>query len=366
MVQVAGRFAATSLVTGLALAAGLVAVSPAGRGEAAVAAGRHGTDVRVGTFNVVGVNGDDKASGPRKVWRDRRSVVIGEILAQRLDVVGLQEVNQSLIYGDRLVDDRRNQYLDLLHGLNKAGGRYAVTSIYPYNCYRPFTDYKCRYRNRAASGDNRIFYNIAKFSLVSRGAYLYPHQLANKSARRLAWAVLRSRATGHDLLFTTTHLDPYSKTVRVRQWRDMIHKINAIKGHRPVIVTGDFNSTKYDPWAASMLPAMVRNGYGDALGQHYRTNPGQLRPVSTRHAWVNSYGAWRRKVGGYVADAREETDGDPGTSARTGNGLDWIFASNSLPVREYEVVTHMNEADDQVEGTIPSDHNMVRATITVP
>jgi endonuclease/exonuclease/phosphatase family metal-dependent hydrolase len=320
-----------------------------------------GADVRVGSYNVLGVNTDSKHRGEHKVWKVRRTAVIGQILSRDLDVVGLQEANQSTIYRRHLVDGI-TQYLDLRNGLNRAGGHYALTSVNAYNCYRPMSTYKCHYRYRAAAGDNRILYNTDTLSLVSQGAYRYPHQLRGSTKRFLAWSVLRVKATGHDFLFTTTHLDPYSKSVRAAQWRDMIAKVNRLKGSRPVIATGDFNSTKYSAWAGSLLPAMVRNGYGDALGQHYRTNPTGLRAQSTRHVWFNSFNGFRRNVASYGYAQDRNVTHDP----RTGNGVDWIFASNSLPVKEFEVVANMDDSTLRQTGTIPSDHHMLRATITLP
>lgn len=316
-------------------------------------------DVRVGTFNIVTVSAD-QTSGERRPWRERRGTVIGQILGQGLDVVGLQEANQSSIYGSRLVDDLRNQYLDLRNGLNRAGGAYQVTSVYPYNCVNAFSSRNCRYRNRAATGDNRILYNTRTMLLVHKGAYKYPHQVAGKNARYLAWAVLQVRATGQQMLFTTTHLDPYSQSVRVEQWHDMIGKVNALKAALPVVLTGDFNTTKYSPWAQSLMPAMVANGYGDALGQRYQTNPTALRPQSTHRVWINSFDGFRRDVRTYCY-----WDDRFSSHPRTGNGVDWIFASNNLTVRDFEVVSNLDESTGQVVGTIPSDHQMLRATISL-
>lgn len=346
-----------------AAAVGVLSAMAAGTVSTGAPAGAEvsGTDVRVGTFNIVGVNVDSTASGERRVWRARRGTIIGQVLAQHLDVVGLQEANQSTIYRSQLVGGA-TQYLDLRNGLNRAGGHYQVTSVYPYNCYRPNSSLKCQYRNRAASGDNRILYNTDTMSLVYKGAYRYPHQFSGKNARYLAWAVLRVKATGHEMLFTTTHLDPYSRTVRVAQWRDMIAKVNSLKASRPVVVTGDFNSTKYSSWARDLLPAMVSNGYGDALGQRFATNPIGLRAGSTRRAWVNSFNGFRRNVAGFGYEEDRYVVSNP----RTGNGVDWIFASNSLRVKEFEVVANVDESTLQLIGTIPSDHNMLRATIALP
>ena len=343
-------------VTAAICAMGAIVAAAVSTGAPAIA--RTSTDLRVGTFNIVTVSADPGASGDRHVWKDRRGTIISQILGQGLDVVGIQEANQSTLYKSRLVGGS-TQYLDLRNGLNAAGGHYALTSTASYNCVRAWSSNKCHYRNRAASGDNRILYNHDKLALIYKGAYRYPHQVKGKTARYLAWTVLRDRATGKEFLFTTTHLDPYSIPVRIQQWRDMIAKLHKLQGSRPVIATGDFNTSKYSPYASTMLPAMQSAGFGDTLGQRYRTNPTALRAQSTRHAWVNSFNGFRRSVGGYGDDRSASTP-------RTGNGIDWIFATNSLPVREFEVVAAVDEGSMQLTGTIPSDHNMMRATITLP
>ena len=345
------------LVTAGTALLSLVVTGLAGLTVTAAPAQAASADVRVGTFNIVTVSAD-AASGDRRPWRERRGVVIGQILGQGLDVVGLQEANQSTIYGSRLVDDKRNQYLDLRNGLNKAGGAYQVSSVYPYNCVKAYSSRNCRYRNRAASGDNRILYNTRTLMLLHKGSYKYPHQVAGKNTRYLAWGVFQVKATGQQMLFTTTHLDPYSPAVRVQQWRDMIRKVNAIKGSRPVVVTGDFNTTKYSTYARTLLPAMVSNGYGDALGQRFETNPAALRPQTTHRVWINSFNKFRRDVRTYGY-----WDDRGSSRPRTGNGVDWIFASNNLAVRDFEVVSNVDESSGQVVGTIPSDHQLLRATI---
>ena len=51
---------------------------------------------------------------------------------------------------------------------------------------------------------------------------------------------------------------------------------------------------------------------------------------------------------------------------KTGNNIDYIFASNALVVKEWKMVLDFDPTTLQVRGIIPSDHNMVRATITIP
>jgi len=343
--------AGTALLSLVAAGLTTLGLAPASPATAATA-----NDVRVGTFNIVTVSADGNASGERKVWRERRGTVISQILREGLDVVGVQEANQSSIYGSRLVDDKRNQYLDLRAGLNRQGAAYQVSSVYPYNCYKAWSSRNCHYRNRAASGDNRILYNTRTMLLLHKGAYKYPHQVRNSTARYLGWAVFRVRATGHEMLFVTTHLDPYSKSVRVAQWHDLISKVNGLAHGRPVVVTGDLNTTKYSDWAGGAMSAMHQSGYDDVFNQRYRTNPSPIAAESTTHAFVNSFNGWRRDVTRYSYW---------NDRAKTGNGVDWIW-TRGVRVSHAEVVADLDERTGQIVGTIPSDHHMVEAGLTVP
>ena len=51
---------------------------------------------------------------------------------------------------------------------------------------------------------------------------------------------------------------------------------------------------------------------------------------------------------------------------KAGNNIDWIFASDTLRVDEWKVVINWDPATMLLRGTFPSDHNMVRATLTLP
>ena len=51
---------------------------------------------------------------------------------------------------------------------------------------------------------------------------------------------------------------------------------------------------------------------------------------------------------------------------KLGKNLDWVFASNELAVPEWKVVARHDRQRLRLKGVIPSDHFMVRATITLP
>ena len=315
------------------------------------------SDIRVGSFNVMTVTGDT-TDGNRLPWAKRRATVVNEILGEKVDVIGVQEVNQSYSHPEWLVDGG-TQFLDLRNGLNSAGGSYALTNAYSYNCVNPKSSYKCVYQNRGASGGDRIYYNTSKLELVSQGAYEYrAHSTMRHS---LGYAVLRVKATGKKFFFVNTHLDPPDRYVRMAQWKELIAKVNALHGSLPVVTVGDFNTQKFDagdPHLCDMVSAMRTNGYGDVLNQTCATNP-VVNPRAKRsiNGWINSLNRYNRDL---------KTYSYYNNHAKTGNNIDWIFASNNLPVKEWKMVVDYDPATLKVTGTIPSDHNMVRATITLP
>jgi endonuclease/exonuclease/phosphatase family metal-dependent hydrolase len=309
-------------------------------------------DLRVGSYNIQSVS-LDKTLGEQRPWRDRRAGVIADILGEDVDVVGIQEGNQSYSFASRLVDGR-SQILDLRNGLNNAGGSYALTNTNAFNCVNPDSSYQCQYKYQGASGGDHILYNTETLTLVSHGSFKYATQQAVSPLERyLAYAVFQINSTGKRFLFTSTHLDADRGT----EWKEVVSKVNSLKGTLPVINVGDYNTQKYDPIAAEMLPAFKAAGYGDVLNQEYRQNPIRTpRALKSVNGWIYSFNHDYRDVHLFACD---RTD-------KTGNNIDLIFATNSLVVKEWKVVVDYDPTTMQVLGTLPSDHNMVRATITVP
>ncbi|GAA1909760.1 endonuclease/exonuclease/phosphatase family protein [Nocardioides marmoribigeumensis] len=332
------------------LVAGLVVVAPSTPAEA-----RGSMNIRVGTFNVLTVS-MDTTDGNRRPWRDRRGTIIRQVLDERLDVLGAQEINQGKYFRARLVDGI-TQMTDLRNGLNKAGGTYALTNTAGFNCVDPSTNYKCTYRYRAASGDNRILYNTSKLRLVRQGTYKYRNQ-GSTFTSYLPWATFRTRATGYEFTFASTHLTTTSDSLRRAQWSELIKKMTYLRDHyaRPVMVVGDFNAQKFSKIAEIYLPAMRRAGFGDVTGQQaYESRITRPRAQRRINGFINSWNRMDRNVKNYsYYDDR----------TRMGNTIDYIFASNALAVPEYKLCLNYG-SDLQVNGVMPSDHNMLRATITL-
>jgi endonuclease/exonuclease/phosphatase family metal-dependent hydrolase len=344
-------------LTGLGSAAALLAclVAPSVTAPAAATGHVAPGDVVVGSFNLSSVSFDPKASGEHRKWRERRPTVVAQILQQKLDVIGLQEANQSSKYAAWL-DYGVNQYTDLKGALRAAGGSYALTNENAYNCARPHSSYNCAATYRGASQDNRIMYNTKRVTLVRQGAVRFPTQTPGKNERYLAWAVFAMKDTGKQFFFTTTHLDPYSIATRKAQWSESIRNTDRLKGNLPVIATGDYNTSKWDTWARTYLPAMKNRGYGDVLNQQYQNPLAKPRAESVRQGWINSYNGYTRNMRTWAyEDARH----------KVGNNIDYIFASNRLRVKQYSNVTPYDARTWSVRGVIASDHALIRATLVL-
>jgi endonuclease/exonuclease/phosphatase family metal-dependent hydrolase len=344
------RTLTAALCCGATVVAGMTMTAAPPSAEARAA----GTTIRVASFNISSVAFDKSASGEHKRWRSRRPVVVSQILRKKLDVVGLQEANQSNIY-KRSLTFGDTQFLDLKGALAAKGAHYAVTNRYSYNCLRSTAQSHCRYRYRGASQDDRILYNTRTLKLRRAGAVKFHAQSRGKNPRYLAWAVFQSKDTGKQFFFADTHLDPYSGGVRKAEWAEVIRNVNRLRASYPVVVVGDFNTSKFDTNARSMLPAMRHNGYGDVLNQSYRRPVVTARrAMSTRNGWLNSYNGFKRDVRTYAYEDAKY---------KTGNGIDWIFASNHVKVRRWTVVANLAPGGRRLAGVIPSDHNMVAATL---
>lgn len=342
---------ATSLSLSLAGILAPAATTTGDRAEAAAA-----TALRVGSFNIGGVQTDKSARGSHRTWAVRRDGVVNRIHDSRLDVIGLQEANPSTVHRRKLVTGS-TQYDDVLNGLRRTGVNYRLTTAEAYNCERAWSGTNCDYRNRGSALSNRIVYNADRLSVVRKGSVKYRDQTRGGYDRYLEWAVFRIKATGSQFLFTNTHLDPNSKANRPKQWRQLLEWVGANRGRLPVISVGDYNTTKFSTWAKRTLPLTRKFGMSDALNQRFQQNPGKPRAKRVVNGWLNSFSGYRKDVRtwSYYRDKRKQ-----------GNVIDWIFAGNKLTITEYATVAWIDKRRLRGKGTFPSDHNLVRATILIP
>ena len=134
-----------------------------------------------------------------------------------------------------------------------------------------------------------------------------------------------------------------------------------VAGHNPdglpAFVVGDLNSSRFShDYSPTNAPydVLTGAGYVDPLGGAWRTTstaPGAL--VKHRvNTWMNSFNGFERTVtrrAGWV----------------NGSYIDYIMVSRGVQVPEFETVAKLG-ADGNLEGIIPSDHNMLRATVVLP
>lgn len=284
------------------------------------------TPLKVASYNIKCANCKGGAS-----WAKRRGAVANTILGQMPDVIGLQEASQGRMKGRRV-----SQFVDLL---NLLGSPYQVTD-----------------RSPGASGAVRIFYNSETVELIAEGAKALPRSGGSNQQRYLSWAIFKQKATGTQFLFGDTHLEPGKQfgSLRKRQAQTIASTLKAVGSDElPTIVVGDLNSYRWMKGGNQPYDVLTRAGFADPLGMTYQSR-GQSAPgafvenrINTRYS---SYNDFKRKA--------------PRLGHINGTYLDYILVS-PMRVSEWETVVKVDSSGRFV-GTIPSDHNLVRATVWLP
>ncbi len=267
-----------------------------------------------------------------KSWAQRKAAVVQTILGQAPDVLGLQEASQGRLPGRRVA-----QYQDLVNSL---GAPYAVTLNHDVG--------------GGAGVDDRIVYNTKTVKLLKTGVVTLPK---GKKTRYMAWATFIHLGTGKKFLFADTHLEPGkgAKSVRNRETSTIISALEKLSARQtlPTILVGDFNMFKwmtgggYKPY-----DMLVSAGYLDPLGNTYRSHAAAStafveKRINTNYSTFNDFD---RKA--------------PRFAYENGTQLDFIFVTK-MRVTEWETVVDV-DSQGRFVGTIPSDHNMVRATVLLP
>jgi endonuclease/exonuclease/phosphatase family metal-dependent hydrolase len=312
------------------------------------------TDLRVASFNIRTIN-LDSAAHPEQQWRNRADRVASFLLGAATtsnaasappDVIALQEANQS--YGEYAARCT-NQMIDLRNRLNAGGGHYEATSLNP-----------------SSSVGTRILFDTTRLRLETSGSLLLAP--ASTTHPHLAWAILQDRAGGQRFFFGSVHLVPNeaadSNAVRSAEWDRLLALLTdpTLTKGLPVVLGGDFNSPRSGAGANSAafnhLPQMAASGMADTLlgdNPKYADRPLALttaRPLKTENAHCMSHNGFQ------VAQRCEEPD-------LIGQDIDYLFATTKLVVKDWEQVLDIDGAGSWI-GTIPSDHNLIRATLTLP
>lgn len=280
----------------------------------------------VGTYNVR----CHSCGGPP--WVSRRGAVAESIASHGLDVVGLQEAQQSEPRG---VDT--SQFADLMRQLQPRQGGWKITD-----------------KRINGSLGTRVIYNEQSVRLVRAGAVRYASQATSNEFKQrfYSWAVFAQRSSGKDFLFVSTHLDPFSVPVRLAQARQLAAETARLRGDLPAIVVGDLNASQFQVYGVH--EALTSAGFVEPLGIMRASNAiGEGATVEKRiNTHLNSFNNF-----GSRPIQRSSTSSN-------GTFIDYIF-STPMRVLEYEVVVDL-DASGRFRGGAPSDHNMLRAVVGLP
>lgn len=354
------RFSRAAAVAALAAALIVPALSavPAGAQTSPAAAPATASSLNVATFNVRCANCSKKpANGGEERWEVRRDVIVQQILSQDVDVIGLQEASPGLLDSPRIA-----QFEDLL---SRLGSDYAVTDASRYNCTRTDTTFtRCGgFKDRGASQDSRIMYRTDRLRLDASGSLrLDGRSIGNGSARYLAWARFQDKVTGKKFIFATAHFEPgQSKSkvkARVSQAKKAIKRLNSVNDYKlPIIWGSDLASTKLTHAGNKSYNAFISAGYTDPLGNYYKAKTVNSKTyaekrVNEEYFTLNNFAAGPKD---YVS-----------RGYKLGAHLDYILIKSSTRVRVIEWAQVLNLSGGNYSGVIPSDHNMVRATVVLP
>lgn len=311
-------------------------------------------DITVMSWNISSMSTDNYAGtsgSAQEGWAAREPVVVRQILGlaptdqkgTAPDVINLQEANNGIVF------NRSTQYQDLVKQLNASapsGVHYSTIGA----------------ANGALdSGGTRIVYNDRSLTLRSTGMVKWVAQ-ETSGYRYMPWAILESNAN-HSLFFdSSNHLDSVNSSVRQRQWTELRSKVPSLANGLPIITSGDFNSPRLG--TGTNLTEMVSAGFGDVMGQVNNLSANYVsasRAKTVVNGNFNSYNGYQRTLHAYPSNK---------PSVRVGQTIDYIFASNNLAVQSFEMVLDRTKSADDLgttlRGTIPSDHNMIRAVIRIP
>lgn len=296
-----------------------------------------------------------------KPWSVRRTEVAATIRSSNPDVVGLQEAQQSrLIKPDGSLEST-SQFEDLVDLL---GSPWTVTNPARYNCVKSTSATNCVYADQGASNGSKIIYRTDRLKKIDSGSVVLSRlDPVNSYDRYLVWAVFEQRATGQRFFFADTHLEPINDAAgqttyhdqRAKQAREAWAAIQAKNtAALPVVLVGDLASSRADnptnaPYDVLTKEAGLVDPLGNVKGISDPVNPTVENRIRTNYY---SFNGWARTV--------RRT-----TTLVNGTYVDYILTT-PMRVSEWETVVNIDEATNQFIGVIPSDHNLIKATVWLP
>lgn len=261
-------------------------------------------ELKVMSFNIRYDNPGDSLDN----WKFRAGRVADAILFYNADVVGTQEVLS-------------NQLADLKSRISE---RYGMVGV-------------GREDGKEQGEYAALWYKKDRFQLCDSGNFWLSQtpEVAGSMGwdgacvRIASWAVLRDKESGKELLALNTHLDHVGQVARREGITLILDRVRNLRADRPVVVTGDFNSTPESDVIAHIT--------GDSIPGHL-TNTRTASPLVYGPSW--SY----HEFGRLPLEERVL--------------IDYIFIGGPLTVNSYGVLAETND------GKWLSDHCPVLATMT--
>ncbi len=278
--------------------------------------------IKVATYNVCSVACDASA----RLWSVRQPAVIANIAAQSPDIIALQEMDRSLL-------------ASLLDGLNAATSRSYMTSDPP---------------SKGGSGTTKLAYDTQRFDMVPSKDGSVELTSGESGTRKWAvWAILIDKLSGKKLFAVSAHL------VAGEAWQELrkvqTSEVLAIVAANnpqglPVVIAGDFNSGRdYKP-SNYVYDVLSAAGYREPLGNTNNSwTPG--RTATAEHRVNLDYNTYNN-FDTYARRSKYEN----------GSDIDYIWHSPKIRVAVSAVAVNVDTAGRFV-GVIPSDHNMLTATM---
>jgi hypothetical protein len=292
-----------------------------------ITVGSQESPLRVVSYNslIASSDGLKHPGSTQAPFADRRDGQLSLLKQSNADVIGIQEGSSCLRQGTGQGCYR--QIDSLAAGL---APRYTLDD----------TDASVDGPNRYAG--NYILYDASVVTPVRAGGHWI---IGRPSASRYAqYQIFRTNATGATFLFVTTHLDAshgasWDRTRGV-QTRSMIAQSSAYaasSGVTSIIYTGDFNSFPSE-FARTDYPgsAMLAAGFADGI---------QVAASRKNAQYDSINGLFRRPPKGR-------------------GSADHVFVSPGIGVQSWGELLHVSGG--KFVGTIPSDHNPIVSSITVP
>ncbi|MVA75759.1 hypothetical protein GC722_06930 [Auraticoccus sp. F435] len=352
--------AGTAVLASLALTLSVPFATPAAEAAPAAPAAPAGTvasdPLVVSSYNIKCANCFDGKPN-EKPWLERRFKVVDVIRYEDPDILGVQEASQGWLKSASGQQVDKSQFEDLVQRL---GRPYKLTNSKRNNCVRHTTPTSCTYKYQGASQGTKLIYNSDRVTYYGTGGSRKLTSKSGANARYAVWAVFTQESTGKKVFVVNTHLEPRdassSRTnweLRRKQAQDVVALIRDKRpAGMPMLLLGDFNSHKWTQYGNAPYAVFKDYGLVDPLGNADKTTTRTVGATVEKRVQTNvsSYNNFERKA--------------PAFDYVNGTYLDYVMTSK-MRVSRWKTVANL-DSSGRFKGTIPSDHNMVRATVWLP